>query len=79
MIINKTLSVRKGFDFSVGVCYNNSGSSSFIEDLAVSLEIRRVALMYLTLEDYILLTELLLKVIEIQIMCYWFFRNKKKK
>ena len=67
------------FDFSVGVCYNNSGSSSFIEDLAVSLEIRRVALMYLTLEDYILLTELLLKVIEIQIMCYRFFRNKKKK
>ena len=41
-------------------------------------EIRRVAQMYLTLSDYILLTELLLKVIEIHIMCYWFFRNKKK-
>ena len=35
--------------------------------------------MYLTLTEYILITELLLKVIEIQIMCYYFFRNKKNK
>ena len=35
--------------------------------------------MYLTLSDFILLMELLLRVVEIQIMCYLFFRNKKRK
>ena len=34
--------------------------------------------MYLTLTEFILLTELLLRVVEIEIMCYYFFRNKKR-
>ncbi len=35
--------------------------------------------MYLTLSDYILLTELLLKVVEILIMCGYYFLYKKNK
>ena len=35
--------------------------------------------MYLTLTEFILIAELMLRVVEIQIMCYYFFRNKKNK
>ena len=35
--------------------------------------------MYLTLTELILVLELMLRVIEIEIMCYYFFRNKKNK
>ena len=35
--------------------------------------------MYLTLTEFILITELMLRVVEIEIMCYYFFKNKKKK